>query len=103
MKFLYVYRGGSVPEERQAENIRELWAWLDQLKEKGLEKARFAGYGSKVVSQHEVEDYKGDVFGVSIIEANSLEDAIAATADWPELPYGGKIEIFEALGSPDHV
>lgn len=59
---------------------------------------RFAGSGRKIVTQHSVDDYGGDVFGVSIVEAESLEEAVSLTADWPELQYGGKIEILEALG-----
>ncbi|WP_186328394.1 YciI family protein [Paenibacillus sp. 32O-W] len=97
MKFLYVYRGGEVPENQSDQNIRELWEWLDRMKESGYEKVRFAGFGRKVVTQHAVTDYAGDLFGVSVIEADSLEEAIKLTSDWPELRYGGRIEIMEAL------
>jgi hypothetical protein len=97
MKFLYVYRSGEVPDENAAQNIHELWSWLENLKETGYEKVRFAGTGRKVVSQHMVEEYTGDIFGVSVIEAESLEEAARLTSDWPELQYGGRIEIIEAL------
>ena len=97
MKYMFVYRGGDVPEDQADRNIRELWAWLDRLKEQGYETARFAGCGRSVVSQGAVDDYAGDVFGMSIVEAENLEQAVALTADWPELQYGGRIEIFESL------
>lgn len=98
LEFLFVYRSGVVTVDQADQNIRELWAWLDNLKEKGYEKFRFAGNGRNIVSQYSVDDYIGDIFGVSIIEADSLEEAVSLTAHWPELQYGGKIEILEALG-----
>lgn len=45
---------------------------------------------------HGLDREASDVFGMSIIEADSLDEAVSLTADWPELPYGGKIEIVEA-------
>ncbi|MEK8126752.1 hypothetical protein WMW72_02410 [Paenibacillus filicis] len=98
MKFLLVYRGGVVPEDHLDRNINELWGWLDNLKEKGYEKVRFAGSGRKSISKDLIADYSGDIFGVSIIEAGSLEEVVSLTSDWPELQYGGRIEIVEAIG-----
>lgn len=99
MEFLFIYRGGDVPDDQADQNIRELWRWLDNLKEQGYEKVRFAGNGRNVVGRESIDEYTGDVFGISIIEADTLEQAIALTSDWPELPYGGKIEVFETMGS----
>lgn len=98
MKFMFVYRGGVVPEDQLDRNVNELWRWLDNLKENGYEKVRFAGSGRKIISQDSIDDYSGDIFGVSIIEAGSLEEVISLTSDWPELQYGGRIEIVEAIG-----
>ncbi|MDQ0273913.1 hypothetical protein [Cytobacillus purgationiresistens] len=98
MKFLFVYRGGEVPDNRLDRNVDELWRWLDNLKEDGYEKVRFAGSGRKFISQDSIDDYSGDIFGVSIIEADSLEKAMSLTQNWPELQYGGMIEILEAIG-----
>ncbi|MCM2677640.1 YciI family protein [Alkalicoccobacillus plakortidis] len=98
MKFLFIYRGGEVPNDRLDQNVDELWRWLDNLTEKGYEKVRFAGSGSKIISQDSIKDYSGDIFGISIIEADSLEEAKSLTDSWPELQYGGKIEILEAIG-----
>jgi len=98
LKFLLVYRGGVVPEDQLDRNINELWEWLDKLKENGYEKVLFAGNGRKTISQDSIDDYSGDLFGVSIIDADSLEEVVSLTSDWPELQYGGKIEIVEAIG-----
>lgn len=99
MHYLFVYHGGVVPEDQAEQNISDLWNWLDNLKARGYEKVRFAGFGRKTVSPHAVEDYQGDIFGVSVMEAESLEEAVSLTTDWPELQYGGKIEVFEALAA----
>jgi hypothetical protein len=98
MQFLFVYRGGVVPEAEAGQNIRDLWNWLDDLKQRGHEKVRFAGSSRGIVSRDGMEPGSGDIFGMSIIEADSLDEAVSLTANWPELPYGGKIEIVEALG-----
>lgn len=97
MDYLLIYHGGDVPADNQEKNIKELWAWLDTLKKKGVEKVRFVGSGVKVISQESAENYSGSVFGASIIECDSLEEVLLLTENWPELPYGGKIEVIEAL------
>lgn len=98
MKFLFIYSGGEVPDDQLDRNVDELWRWLDNLKEKGYEKVRFAGSGRNIIAQDSIDDYSGDIFGVSIIETDSLEEAISLTQSWPELHYGGKIKILEAIG-----
>lgn len=99
MHFLFVYRGGDVPGNQQEQNIADLWNWLDKLKARGHEKVRFAGYGRKTVTRQAVRDYRGDIFGVSMVEAASLEEAVSLASDWPELRYGGQLDIFEALAA----
>lgn len=63
-----VYRGGVVPDEQSEENISALWKWLEDQKKKGFEKVRFAGSGRKIVTRLSVDDYEGDIFGVSITD-----------------------------------
>lgn len=58
MKFLFVYRGGVVPEEEVDRNRNELWKWLDNLREKGYEKVRFAGSGRKMITQDSIKSAK---------------------------------------------
>lgn len=95
--FMLIYRGGDVPKAKREDNIAALWSWLDGIRERGHEKVRFAGGGRASVAQDEVQSYEGDIFGMSLVEAGSLEEVISLTGDWPELPYGGKIDILEAL------
>jgi hypothetical protein len=37
------------------------------------------------------------VFGVSIIEVESLDAAVEITEDGPELQYGGKLDVLQDL------
>lgn len=97
MRFLFIYHGGEVPEDEEPQNIQDLWDWLDALKDAGKEETRFVGSGVQEIFQDKVSDYSGKVFGVSIIKCDDLEEAIALTKDWPELPHGGKIEILKAI------
>lgn len=97
MRFLFIYHAGQVPESDQEENIRLLWDWLDNLKTAGIEKSRFVGEGVQEISQQSAKEYSGNTFGISIIECASLDEAIDLTNDWPELPYGGTIELLKSL------
>ncbi|NMO97629.1 YciI family protein [Paenibacillus lemnae] len=97
MKFMFIYRGGDVPPEKTQENVEHLWKWIGDLKSQGYETQGFAGYGRHTVTSEGVTDNSGDVFGISIIEADSMEAALTLTKNWPELQYGGKIEVFESL------
>jgi hypothetical protein len=94
---MFVYHGGQVPAEKAQENVENLWKWIGDLKSKGYEKQGFAGYGRHTVTSEGVVGNSGDIFGISIIEADSMEAALSLTTNWPELPYGGKIEVFESL------
>lgn len=97
MKFMFVYHGGNVPPEKYQENVANLWKWIGDLQSQGYEKQGFAGYGRHTVTSEGILGNSGDIFGISIIEADSMEAALALTDNWPELQYGGKIEILESL------
>lgn len=61
------------------------------------EKAHFVGEGVQEISQNSNREYSDNIFGVSIIECESLKAALSLTNDWPELPYEGKIEVLKAI------
>jgi len=97
MKFLFIYHGGTVPADKEQENVEQLWTWLDDLTAKGIQKTQFVANGGRSVTQQEVDNYAGDVFGISIIEADSLDAAQQIAQSWPELQYGGRLDILQAL------
>ncbi len=97
MKFLLIYHGGNVPEDETQKNIDELWRWLATLNARGGQAMSFVANGGRTRSQDSVDGYLGKVFGISIIEAESIDAAVERTRDWPELRYGGKIDILAEL------
>ena len=97
MKFLFIYNGGDVPAEKQQENIAQLWQWLDDLTAHGVQQTQFVANGGKSLTAKGTRDYDGSVFGISIIEADSMTAAEEIAKTWPELPYGGQLDILQTL------
>lgn len=100
MKFLVIYNQGNVPSDKKEENVAQLWEWIDGLKASGAEGSRFIVndiHEGMSVSKDGVGSYSGKTFGISVIEAASMEDALAVTKDWPELKYGGRLDILPEL------
>ncbi|HEU5379414.1 MAG TPA: YciI family protein [Ktedonobacteraceae bacterium] len=91
MRFAFVYHGGSVPEESRQENDQAWGKWIATLHEQAGVRVGKA----RTISNGAVTDYKGDISGISFIEANSLADALALAQRCPGLPYGGSVDVFE--------
>jgi len=94
MKYLFVYYSGDRPlaaEEHQKN--REAWhSWNANLHETyGIRTAA----GAKVVaSDKSVSDYTGGLRGVSIIDADSLDEAVEKAKMSPSVQFGGHVEVF---------
>ena len=97
MRFLLVYHGGGARPGEPRRDIAPLWRWLDRLKSRGRRTTSFIAAGGSTVASNSVDAYRGTVFGISIIEAQSMDAALERSRDWPELRNGGRIEIFEEL------
>lgn len=100
MKFLVIYNQGDVPADKKEENVKQLWEWVNNLEASGAEINRFIvndNNEGKSITSEGLEKYTGRVFGISVIEAQSLDDALAAVQNWPELPYGGRMDILPEL------
>lgn len=93
MTYIFIYRTGNTPltKEEKKEN-RQVWdTWNSYLKETyGIRTS-----GRKVVSADNVEDYKGNFKGASIIEVNSLDEAVEIAKKSPTVKYGGIVEVHE--------
>ena len=93
MTYIFIYRTGNTPlTEEQKEKNRQVWdTWNAYLKETyGIRTS-----GGKIVSAEKVEDYKGNFKGASIIEANSLDEAVEIAKKSPTVKYGGTVEVLE--------
>jgi len=100
-KFLFVYHGGGVPTS-DAEKARVMDAWGQWMGGMG---AALVDGGNPVGQSHTVSA-KGDVVdngganpvsGYSLVEAASLQDALAHAKGCPILASGGSVEVAEAI------
>lgn len=100
MKFLLIYNQGNVPADKVDEDVAQLWQWINNLKESGAEVSRFVvndiAEGVSIESSGS-SPYEGKVFGISVVEAESLDDVLALVKDWPELKYGGRLDVIPEL------
>ncbi len=91
MKFLFVYKRGTIPQDKMKELGEEWMAWGKTINEKtGFRNAR-----GKTVTNDSVNDYDGNFAGVSIIEAESLDEAIKLAQKNPGLKYDGMVKVLE--------
>jgi len=93
--FIFIYRAGSdpVPADRVAENRAAWQAWNTALGEEyGIRTA-----GGKLVTATGVTDADGVVRGASMVEFDSLEDAVEAAKGAPNLAFGGCVEVLQEL------
>lgn len=96
MRFVLISRhtnGADIPEGERAENLREMGEWLALLKPAMAMPTR----GGKVATAASVEDYAGDIGGVIVFEADSLEDAVALARKSPGLKFGFTHEVLPVI------
>lgn len=96
MKFILLSRhvhGSSVPQGEVAQNLEDLGKWVSLLKATVAMPIR----GGKTVSAMEVKDYAGDLGGLLIFEADSLDQAVALAMKSPGLKYGFMHEVFPEI------
>lgn len=92
MRFILISRhpeGKEVPANDREQNLKDMGEWL------GLLKAELAMpiRGGKSVTATKVEEYKGDVGGVLVFSADSLEQAVSLVKKSPGLKYGFTHEV----------
>lgn len=96
MRFVLLSRhshGSDVPPEKTAEHLKELGEWMALLRPSVAIPTR----GGKSVTAGGVTEYAGDLGGLLIYEANSLEEAIALARKSPGLKYGFTHEVLPEI------
>ena len=91
--FIFIYRAGPdpVPAARVTENRAAWQTWNRSLREDyGIRTA-----SGKVVSAAGVTDADGMIRGASMVEFDSLEQAVAVARGAPNLAFGGSVEVLE--------
>jgi hypothetical protein len=100
--FVLLYQGGSMPAtEEERARVMEAWtSWLGQLggavKDQGNP---FSTQVKTISSDGSVSDGANGkpATGYSIIEADSIDSALALAKDCPVLQGGGGIEVYETF------
>ena len=91
--FIFIYRAGPdpVPADRVAENRAAWRAWNVALQEEyGIRTS-----GGAVVTSTGISDYDGDVRGASMVEFDSLEEALDVARRSPNLAFGGSVDVLQ--------
>jgi hypothetical protein len=93
-KFVFAYRGGSMPETpEEQEAVMAAWgAWFGELGESIVDGGAPFGASAAVGG-----DLTAQLTGYSVVDASSLDDAVAKAGGCPILTSGGTVEVYEAI------
>ena len=96
MKFILISRhtaGSEIPANDAEQNLKDMGEWISMLRATIAMPIR----SGKVVTAKTVEDYVGDLGGLVIFEADSLDAALELTKKSPGLKYGFSHEVFPEI------
>jgi hypothetical protein len=96
MKFILISRhtnGADIPETDREQNLKEMGAWVALLKPSAALPIR----GGKTVTATKVDDYRGDVGGVLVFEAENLDQAVSLAKRSPGLKFGFTHEVLPEI------
>jgi hypothetical protein len=98
-KFVYLYTGGQSNDtpESQEQAMAAWGGWLEGLGAALTDFGNPFGASATVNANGTSDGSPINGSGYSIVEADSLQDAIAKTKGCPVLDGGGTVEVFEAL------
>ncbi|MGC0272507.1 hypothetical protein ACO0LV_05890 [Pseudactinotalea sp. Z1739] len=127
MRVVVQYRAGQVPEQEAEANERALWEWVGRLRARPEHEQTIVLGGGRTFSrddgtpdhegspvhedgphregtpdheggpQHGGDEYDGDLFGISVLQVDSFDAAADLLRDWPELRYGGRLDVLAEL------
>lgn len=100
-KFLFVYHGGGMPEtDADKARVMDAWGqWMGGMGAALVDGGNPVGQSYTVSGKGEVADNGGanPASGYSLVEAASLQDALAHAKGCPILESGGSVEVAEAI------
>lgn len=103
-KFVVLYSGGGEPEDESMNDaVMAAWgAWYGKLGDAIVDGGNpFTPVGKRVAGDGSVSDMAmNEISGYTVIEADSLDAAVAAVKDHPHLNYGGEISVHETFVIP---
>ncbi len=92
MRFVLISRhtdGATVPENEKERNLKDMTEWVTVLKAELAMPIR----GGKSVTATKVDEYRGDIGGLIVFEADSLDRAVALARRSPGLKFGFTHEV----------
>lgn len=99
-KFVFAYHGGpkSMSQEEGAAHMKKWMAWMDGLGDAVVDRGVPVG-PSKTVGSDGVTDDGGSnpLSGITMVQADSIDDAVAMAKDSPHIDVGGTIEVAQAM------
>lgn len=100
-KYLFIYHGGGMPDSAEDAAIQEkAWGqWFESLGGAVIDGGSPIGESTTVLSDGTVVNNGGSnpTTGYGLIEANSIDDAIAKAKGCPILAGGGSVELGETF------
>lgn len=100
-KYLFVYHGGEEPQgEAEAAEVMDAWGnWLGSLGSAVVDGGNPVGQSSTVHPDGSVTNDGGanPASGYSLVEASSLDDALAKAKGCPILQANGSVEVAETF------
>jgi len=98
-KFVYVYTGGRISETPEAQQAAmAAWGtWMGDLGAALTDGGNPFGPAKTVTADGPSDGAASGATGYSIVEADSLDDAVAKAKGCPVLDGGGKVEVHEAI------
>jgi hypothetical protein len=96
MKFILISRhadGADIPEKEREQNLKDMGEWVALLKPSAALPIR----GGKSVTAAKVDDYRGDIGGVLVFEAENLEQAVSLAKRSPGLKFGFTHEVLPEI------
>jgi hypothetical protein len=96
MKFILISRhtnGAEIPVSEREQNLKDMGEWIALLKPVLAMPIR----GGTSVTGNGVDDYRGDVGGVIVYEADTIDEAVSLAQKSPGLKYGFTHEVFPEI------
>jgi hypothetical protein len=100
MKFILISRhtnGAEVPAAEREKNLRDMGEWIALLKPTAAMPTR----GGRSVTAAGVENYAGDIGGIIVFEADTLDQAVALARRSPGLKFGFTHEVLPEISLED--
>jgi hypothetical protein len=98
-KYVYVYKGGTMAEtDEEREAVTAAWgAWIGELGEAFVDVGNPFGPSAAVKVDGSNGAAASGLTGYSIVQASSLDDAVAKVRGCPVFASGGSVEVYETF------